>query len=139
MCRKRLQTNFNGGGDVSDDCQIVVMDGANAVIGKKVYLGKGCRIFVRKDFCIGSYTLLADNVSIYDHNHRFRDKKRPIARQGYSSAPVSIGSNCWLCTNVVVTRGSKIEDGVIVGANAVVNGICKMDCVYKCSDLIVVQ
>lgn len=70
MCRKRLQTNFNGGGDVSDDCQIVVMDGANAVIGKKVYLGKGCRIFVRKDFCIGSYTLLADNVSIYDHKHR---------------------------------------------------------------------
>ena len=130
---------LTGGGYISDDCQIAVMDGAYAVIGRKVYLGKGCRIFVRKDFRIGSYTLLADNVSIYDHNHRFRDKKKPIALQGYSSAPISVGSNCWLCTNVVVTKGSKIEDGVIVGANAVVNGICKMDCVYKCSDLIVVQ
>lgn len=115
------------------------MDGASAVIEKKVYLGKGCRIFVRKDFCIGSYTLFADNVSVYDHNHRFRENGTPIALQGYSCAQISIGSNCWLCTNVVVTKGSKVEDGAVVGANAVVRGTCKKNCVYKCSDLIIVQ
>ena len=66
-------------GDISDDCQIATMDGASAVIEKKVYLWKDCRIFVRKDFCIGSYKLLADNVSVYDHNHRFRENGMPIA------------------------------------------------------------
>lgn len=131
MYRKGLQIGFSGGGAyVSDDCQIAVMDGAIATIGTNVYMGKGCRIFVRSNFNLGADTLLADNVSIYDHNHVTERKEIPISMQGYSSAPISIGANCWLCTNVVVTKGSKIENGVVVGANTVVKGICKENHTY---------
>lgn len=65
-------------------------------------------------------TLIADNVSLYDHDHRFLDKKTPIAEQGFCASSIYIGRNCWLATNVVVLKGVNITDHVIVGANAVV-------------------
>lgn len=121
---------------ISDDCQIAVMDGALATIKQNVYLGKGSRIFVRKNFLCGEYTLMADNVSIYDHNHVFKNYDIPISLQGFSSSAVSIGKNCWLCTNVVVTKGSEIEDNVVVGANSVINGYCKKGTVYTTQNTI---
>lgn len=61
------------------------MDGATAIIRSHVYMGKGSRVFVREDFKCGSYTLFADNVSIYDHNHVFKNSNIPISQQGYKS------------------------------------------------------
>lgn len=91
------------------------------LIGEKVYIGRNCRIFVRDSCKIGRFTLFADNVSVYDHNHIYADEK-PIGQQGFRTKAIEIEENCWLCTNVVVTMGAEIGRKVVVGANAVVGG-----------------
>lgn len=40
---------------------------------------------------------------------------------------IMIGNNVWLCTRCVILKGSKIPNGSIVGANAVVNGQFEKD------------
>lgn len=112
---------IGGGSYISDNCSFSVMDMGKLIIGNRVYFGEGCKIFIRKECKIGKYTLLANNVSIYDHNHIYENSS-PIADQGYNTEGINIGSNNWLSANVVVTKGSKLEDRCIVGANAVVRG-----------------
>lgn len=68
---------------------------------------------------IGRNCLFGENVTVYDHNHRFSGFSR-LAEQGYKSASIKIGDNCWLGTNVVVLKGVTIGDGCVVGANVVV-------------------
>lgn len=111
---------------MSDNCRIVVMDSSNpAVIGSKNYFGMGCRIVLRAAFQMGDGNLVADNVSIYDHNHDYKG-----CNGGFVSKAIEIGNNCWLATNVVVTAGSKIENRVIVGANSVVGGKLELNSLY---------
>ena len=44
----------------------------------------------------------------------------PIRTQGFSKAPVVIGSNCWIGSNVVILKGVTIGDNCIIGANCLV-------------------
>ena len=37
-------------------------------------------------------------------------------------APVEIGNDVWIAANVTVLKGSKIKDGAIIGAKALVKG-----------------
>ena len=46
----------------------------------------------------------------------------PICRQGYRLNPVSIGSDCWICANVVICPGAIIGDHIVIAANSVVRG-----------------
>jgi Acetyltransferase (isoleucine patch superfamily) len=46
----------------------------------------------------------------------------PIRRQGLVKSPVLIGPDVWLGVKASVLRGSVIEEGTVVGANAVVRG-----------------
>ena len=89
---------------------------------------------------IGANTLFGENVRIYDHNHRFRQAKN-IADQGYTMGAVSIGKNCWICSNVIILKGTVIEDGCVIGANCVVSGhipantLVKMEPAYTMSPI----
>ena len=74
---------------------------------------------------MGDGNLVADNVSIYDHNHDYKG-----CNGRFVSKAIEIGNNCWLATNVVVTAGSKIENRVIVGANSVVGGKLESNSLY---------
>ena len=59
-------------------------------------------------------------VSIYDHNHNFRDFNKPISKQGFSTKPILIGNNVWVGGKVFIKSGITIGDNVIIGANSVV-------------------
>ena len=126
---KNASLSLGGGTYISDNCKIEIMENSNSNIGENVYIGQNSRIEVRTDFFIGDDTLLADNVSIYDHDHRFQDKI-PIYRQGYNKSPIYISNDCWLATNVVVLKGSIIETHVVVGANAVVSKKLDANSIY---------
>ncbi|GHB05430.1 hypothetical protein GCM10007159_29090 [Modicisalibacter luteus] len=62
--------------------------------------------------------MLGNNVNIYDHDHKIINGV--VKHKAFDIAPVEIGSNCWLGTNVTVLKGVKIIDEVIIGANSVV-------------------
>lgn len=103
----------------SEGCRLAATEGAVLQIGDAVYFGKDCMIVARERIKIGAHTLLANEVALYDHDHIFADADTPIAEQGFSIAPISIGRNCWIATRGVITRGVTVGDHVVLGANAV--------------------
>lgn len=89
-------------------------------IGARTIFGHHCTLAAKEAVHIGEDCLLAEMVSIRDHDHAFDDFDVPIREQGASCAPVWIGNNVWLAARVVVVKGVTIGDGAIVGAGAVV-------------------
>jgi acetyltransferase-like isoleucine patch superfamily enzyme len=89
-------------------------------VGPGTIFGHNCTIGVRESVEIGRDCLIAEMVSIRDHDHRFSRTDVPVREQGMIVVPVRIGDNVWLGSKVTVTKGVTIGDNVIVGANAVV-------------------
>lgn len=89
-------------------------------IGPRSLIGSWCVLSVLERLTIGADCLIAERVSIRDHDHRFGDPILPVAEQGYHVAPVSIGHNVWIGANAVLMKGVTLGDGCVVGANAVV-------------------
>ncbi len=89
-------------------------------IGERVIFGHHCTIGCKERIEIGDDCLLAEMVSIRDHDHNFESLIIPIRAQGATCAPVKIGRDVWLGAKVTVLKGVTIGDGAIIGANAVV-------------------
>lgn len=88
-------------------------------IGENSLIGPWCIISVLSSVTIGRDVLVAERVSIRDHDHRYGGPG-PIRDQGYRVAPVVIGDGVWLGANVVVRQGVELGAGCVVGANSVV-------------------
>lgn len=100
--------------------QLTVENGAKVTIGDDVFFNDFCALHARAGITIGDGTIFGENVRVYDHNHRFADPSTPIKEQGYSEAPVAIGSHCWIGSNVTILKGVTIGDNVVVGAGCVI-------------------
>ncbi len=88
-------------------------------IGDNVFIGHHSELVAKEHIEVGNETLIAPFVVIRDANHNIK-KSQPIRKQGFEVKPVSIGRDCWLGTHSVVTAGSQLGNGVVLGANAVV-------------------
>lgn len=98
----------------------ILMDG-HIYIGKNVFFNHDCSITSCGSVVkIGDGTIFGENVKIYDHNHCYEDINIPIKDQGYTTAPVSIGNHCWICSNVVILKGVTIGNNVVIGAGCVI-------------------
>ena len=100
---------------------LVIGKGAIVSLGKGVFLNNDCSINCRQEVHIGNDRLFGEGVKIYDHNHRFRDPNRPIASQGFKCAPVFIGNNTWIGSDVVILKGVTIGSNVVIGAGCIVD------------------
>lgn len=89
-------------------------------IGARAIIGHHCTLAAYESLIIGDDTMLAEMVSIRDHDHGFSALETPIWDQEMVCAPTIIGRNVWLGAKVTVIKGVSIGDGAIVGANAVV-------------------
>ena len=102
-------------------CWLTIGERGRLEIGAGAFLNIGCMVAVESSVTIGDYVMLANNCFVSDADHRFDDPDVPITWQGFTSkGPTSIGSNCWLGANCVVTSGVTIGDRCVVGANSVV-------------------
>jgi acetyltransferase-like isoleucine patch superfamily enzyme len=91
--------------------------GANVGIGEFAHIGGAGGVTIGNDTIAGAY------LSIHPENHIFSDPQKLIRNQGVSRKGISIGSNCWIGAKVTVLDGSKVGDGCVIAAGAVVNGI----------------
>ncbi len=103
----------------SRNCQVVAR-GGTLNIGDNVQIGDGAIITCMNHVEIGNQTLIAEYVVIRDQDHDYRS--RPIRSSGFNSARIEIGADCWLGSKATVLRGSKIGDGAVIGAHALVRG-----------------
>jgi len=97
--------------------------GANCNLSSYVHIACTNRV------TIGDGLLSGSGVMISDHAHgQYRGadqtgpESRPAMRRLSNDGVVTIGRNVWLGDGVVVLAGAEIGDGVIIGANSVVNG-----------------
>lgn len=101
----------------------VFCGGGKIVIGDNVQIGNNTIIFASPNggVTIGNDVSIAANCYIIDTNHGIaRDQK--INSQPNSSKEIVIGNDVWLAASTIVLKGSRIPDGVVVGANSLVNG-----------------
>lgn len=96
--------------------------GANARIGDYVHINADYRVE------IGDNVLMASKIFISDTNHgNYNGEGQSLphtnpSERDYYYKEVIIGNNVWIGENVVILPGTKIGDGCIIGANAVLNG-----------------
>ena len=71
--------------------------------------------------------MVGPNVSLVTPIHPLRWQQRNARKQANGQfttlefgAPITIGNNCWLASNVTVCGGVTIGDGCVIGAGAVV-------------------
>ena len=104
-------------------------------------IGPTTKILCVNKVIIGAYTAVADNTTICDNNNHpvspsFRKQMRltPIGddmrRWKHSAnAPIIIGENCWIGTNVRICKGVTIGDNSIVAACSVVTKDVPANCI----------
>jgi acetyltransferase-like isoleucine patch superfamily enzyme len=134
------RTAFGDGCDIGKRCRVTLRDGGRVSFGPGCVIDEGmtlevtgllrvgagtvfghhCTIAARSAVTLGSSCLIAEMVSIRDHDHNFERLDTPVVAQGAVVSDVTIGDNVWLGAKVNVLRGVTIGDNVVVGAGAVV-------------------
>lgn len=115
-------------------CEFKADAGAQLVIGRNVHLGPGTTISALADVRIGDDCLIAERVSIRDHDHGLalvdgQSADTPYHARGYQTAPVVLGRNVWLGGGVTIVKGVTLGDNCVVGANAVVTKSFPANCI----------
>ena len=98
-------------------------------VGKRVIFGHHCTLAARDTIEIGDDCMIAELVSIRDHDHAFNSTAGAYREQGFVCAPVRIGRNVWLGGKVTICKGVTIGDNAVVGANAVVTKDVPANCI----------
>lgn len=98
------------------DFSLVIEGNGKVEISDSCFFNNNCSICSLGKIRIGKNTILGENVKIYDHNHRFRNRKIPIREQGYSVGEIYIGENCWIGSNVTILKNVCIGDNCVIAA-----------------------
>lgn len=107
-------------------------------IGKGCFFNRGFSLTSFIGVTIGDDCIFGENVSIYDHNHRFNSKCL-IKEQGFTYGNVIIGDNCWIGSNVTILKGVTIGDNVVIGANCVISESIPSNSIVRCNQALDIQ
>lgn len=92
----------------------------NLSMGDRVKLGPDSRIYNYAIFSIGADTEIGAGLYVQTNEHIYIDKDSALAKQGSSSAPISIGNGVYIGANVTILKGVSVADRCIIAAGAVV-------------------
>ena len=100
----------------------VYLWGNDIEIGDNVDIGIGTIIYSRKKVKIGNNTSIAGQCYIIDSNHQIalgtliRDQSMDYMPEG-----LIIGDDVWIAAQCSILKGARINDGVVIGAQTLVN------------------
>jgi acetyltransferase-like isoleucine patch superfamily enzyme len=119
---------------------IVVEHNASLRIEKNVFINNYSSLNCLHHISIGSNTLIGEGVKIYDHNHKYTTTSSLVVHPNeFTTAPVNIGKNCWIGSNVVILKGVSIGDNVIIGANNLIYKSVPSNTIVKLKSDLVLQ
>ena len=98
---------------------LVAANDQELFIGSHTTLGSYCILNGGHGLKIGSDCVIAGFVYINTSDHAIARGKL-IRTQGFTGAPIEIGRDVWLGGHVFVNKGTRIGDGAVIGAGAVV-------------------
>ena len=101
-----------------------------------VFINNSCSFNCMERIEIGSGTMMGEGVRFYDHDHIYTAEK--IEKWQWTTAPVRVGRDCWIGSNVTILKGVTIGDNTIIGAGCIVRkDIPANSVVYNDGNLIV--
>ena len=101
-----------------------------------VFINNSCSFNCMERIEIGNGTMMGEGVRFYDHGHVYTTEK--IEKWQWSTAPIRVGRDCWIGSNVTILKGVTIGDNTIIGAGCLVrNDIPANSVVYNDGNLIV--
>lgn len=99
-------------------CNILIREKAELIIQQNVFFNNYCSINCLERIIIGENTLFGEGVKLYDHNHLYEISREILIHpRKFKTAPIIIGRNCWIGSNVTILKGVTIGNNVIIGAN----------------------
>lgn len=99
---------------------LYIEKGAKVTFGDNCFFNNSCSVNSLDSITIGDGCIFGEGVKLYDHNHKFSDLNVPIKKQGFSKAPIKIGHDCWICSNVTILKGVTIGNNCVIGAGCLV-------------------
>ncbi|OGT96415.1 MAG: hypothetical protein A2298_02785, partial [Gammaproteobacteria bacterium RIFOXYB2_FULL_38_6] len=108
-----------GDGVTLQDFTLLCAQEGSIEIDNNTFIGVGSHLVSVESIKIGKNCLIAAYCVIRDANHGMH-RDIPMFKQKQVSAPIKIGDDVWLGAHAVVTAGSMIATGAVIGANAVV-------------------
>lgn len=107
------------GVEICPCCALSAGPNARLVIGDNVFIGGNCQIAANEHIAIGSDSMLAEYVTIRDHDHDVAYAPR-LGRMLVGR--VVIGARVWIAAKATITRSCQsIGDDAVIGAHALVN------------------
>ncbi len=106
-----------------------------AKIGRHIHIYNSTTIYMPWNLEVGNWSSIGEHVFIYNLDKLNIGEKSTISYRAHICCgthdykkpdlplvklPVNIGDNTWICTDAFISPGTKIGDGAIVAARAVV-------------------
>lgn len=108
--------------EIYDYCVIELGHKAKFVIGQNCLISYGVVLQCREKVKFGDFVQVGEYTSIRDTTHHYGRKEIPVKFQPDISRGVEIGNDVWIGRGCIILPGTKIGNGVIIGANSVVKG-----------------
>ena len=112
------QIFFRGRVIAADDVEL--QSSGKLIIGSGTTINRYSRIVAYDHIEMGDNVMLAEFVTIVDHDHKFSLDNNELVFSGYETKPVKIGSNVWVGEKASILKGCTIGDNVIVAAHSLV-------------------
>lgn len=109
-------------GNTIIECTGVIRDlGEGLVIGNNVGIAQNCFIQVRGKVVIGNDVIFGPGVSIFSENHKFDDPDLPVAVQGEIRKGVTIEDGVWVGARAIILDGVNVGKNSIIAAGSIVS------------------
>jgi acetyltransferase-like isoleucine patch superfamily enzyme len=102
---------------IEDFCTINNAVG-DVLIGNRTLIGMSNVII--GPVTLGNHILFAQNVVLSALNHNFEDITKPISEQGFSTKAITVDDGVWIGANAVVVPGVHIGRNSVIAAGSVV-------------------
>ena len=83
-----------------------------------VFINNSCSFNCMERIEIGNGTMMGEGIRFYDHDHSYTAKK--IEKGQWNTAPIRVGRDCWIGSNVTILKGVTIGDNTIIGAGCLI-------------------
>ena len=101
-----------------------------------VFINNSCSFNCLERIEIGAGTMMGEGVRFYDHDHIYTAET--IEKWQWTTAPIRVGRDCWIGSNVTILKGVTIGDNTIIGAGCLIrNDVPSNSVVYQDRNLII--
>lgn len=106
------------------------------ILYEGVFLNNYCSINCIDRIEIGSGTMIGEGVRFYDHDHTYTAER--IEKWEWKMAPIMVGKDCWIGSNVTILKGVRIGDNTVIGAGCLIRqDIPANSIVYNNGDILI--